>query len=446
MPSPSANAAENHSESLFWRLAYPLLLCVAYPLVRVRLWLRGRKEPAYRERVAERFGKVPDDVPQDVVWFHTVSAGETIAAVPLIERVLHTHPQVKVLVTTMTPTGSGEVRSRLGDRVAHCYAPYDFPWAVRRFVRRVRPHMLVLMETELWPNIVRATAQAGAQVLLVNARLSAGSARGYGRLGSLTRAMLGRISTIACQTATHAQRFRALGAADERVVVCGSVKFDVSLSDAVRSKAGAWRKQWQLSERRVWIAGSTHPGEDEKVLVAAAAIAERWPSACLLLVPRHPVRAPAVVTLAREEGLTAELQSELNGEVPQVLVCDTMGSLLSLYGLAEVAFVGGSWADVGGHNPIEPALWGIPLVMGPVDYNFADVVQAFEEAGALQRVEDARSLQQVVTHLLEKGEKAEKADASAVAGEAARAVIAAHTGATDKLLQLLTGAIAAIRR
>jgi 3-deoxy-D-manno-octulosonic-acid transferase len=424
-----------------WTLVYPLLLVFAYPLVRLRLRLRARREPAYAERIPERFGHAPPGIPKGCAWFHTVSAGETIAAAPLIAELVSAYPQVPCLVTTMTPAGSEQVRARLGTAVHHCYAPYDFPSAVRRFFDAVQPRVLVLMETELWPNLIAAAAARGVPVVLVNARLSARSARGYRRLGALTRNMLSRLSTIACQYPDHAERFLALGAPLARVVVTGSVKFDLALPVDHATRVAALRERWQLGAGPVWIAGSTHPGEDEQVLAAHAEILGRLPGTRLILAPRHPARTPDLLALCRARGFSVGRHGAADpaDATAGIVLIDAMGVLLDYYALADVAFVGGSFVPVGGHNPIEPALCGVPVVMGPQVFNFADVVEAFRGARALEIADGPDALANVVAAWL--ADPAERVSA----GARARAVVVANTGATARLRGVLAAEFEKLR-
>ncbi len=417
-----------------WRWLYLLLLLLAWPWVRIRLRWRARREPAYGERIGERFGRVPPDIGSAPVWFHTVSAGETIAAAPIVAALAGAFPGQRLLVTTMTPTGSAQVRARLGTRVDHCYAPYDFPWAVRRFYDRVQPRMLVLMETELWPNLIAQAARRGVPVLLVNARLSERSARGYARLGGLTREMLTGLRWLACQYPDHARRFVALGAPPDRVLVHGNVKFDVTLPDDHRDRVAALRARFGMGAGPVWIAASTHPGEEAEVLVAHDLIRAACPGARLVLVPRHPARADAVAALCQARSLDcARLSAPGSGDAGAAVVLgDTMGELLYLYGLAGAAFVGGSLNGGGGHNPIEPALCGIPVVMGPDLFNFADVVEPFLARDCLRLVTDAATLAGVVGEWLGDAERAR------ALGAAARAVVADNRGASARLEALLT--------
>ena len=411
------------------RFAYNVLLCLTLPVVWLRLLFRARREPAYAERREERFGRVPAHVGQDVVWFHTVSAGETIGAAPVIRALKSRLPEARFLVTTMTPAGSAQVIERLGDIVDHCYAPYDFPWAVRRFVRRVRPRALFLMETELWPNLIAATRASGASVSLINARLSERSARGYRRVGPWTRQTLEQVTQVICQYDDTARRFRELGVAPERLAVTGSIKFDVALPDDIDVGVEQLREAW-LGDRRAWIAGSTHPGEDEIVLDAHRALTERFPGLLLILAPRHPARADRLALLARERGLHPAMLSAGPGgrdaPIPDVLVADAMGRLIYLYGVADVAFLGGSLVPLGGHNPIEAAAHGIPLLMGPHRFNWTEIVCRFSDAQCLHGASRDR-LAAIVGDLLADDARRRSE------GQRAKSVVQENQGATGEL-------------
>ncbi|MGI9328208.1 MAG: lipid IV(A) 3-deoxy-D-manno-octulosonic acid transferase [Pseudomonadales bacterium] len=420
-----------------WHAIYQIALKLAEPLVRRRLRRRARHEPAYGERVEERFGSVPTDVPTGVVWFHTVSAGETIAAAPLIARLCHEFEDLPFLVTTMTPTGSQQVKQRLGEQVFHSYAPYDFAHGVEAFLQRTQPRLLVLMETELWPNLIAAAHQRQIPILLVNARLSEKSARGYARIGSLTRTMLSQLTAIACQDDTHRQRFIELGAAAEKTQTLGNLKFDHELPADYAEHLGQLFQQLPVAGRWIWIAASTHPGEEEQVLAAHRALLEQQPNALLILVPRHPVRASEVALLVQNQGLTNVRLSklpeadELDPDALSVLIGDTMGQLGLLYGLAEVSFVGGSLVNHGGHNPIEPALCRCPILMGPSRRNFVSVCEAFVQANALGQVDDAASLGSALVRF------AKKPDEASALGAAAQSVVESQRGAEARLLSLL---------
>ena len=405
------------------RLLYQVLLVLALPWVWVRLKVRARRDPAYRLRRGERFGHVPSALSTGVIWFHTVSAGETNAAAPVIRAVQERFPDDTFLVTTMTPTGSARVTSLLGDTVEHCYAPYDYPWAVARFLRRVRPRALVLMETELWPNLVEQTAASGASVYLVNARLSARSYRGYRRVGPLVRRMLGSIEGIVCQYDDTAARFRSLGA--KSVVVTGSVKFDAEMPPD-----GFGVGDLGFGDAPVWIAGSTHGGEEETVLDAHRQLRNRFPEIGLILVPRHPERAPGIARLARLRGFSTGLLSDRPSGV-DVLVGDVMGTLAHLYPHAGVAFVGGSLDGTGGHNPIEAAVHGLPMLMGPTRHDVEEICTRFAAAGCFHPVTDADHIAGVVGELI--ADPARRAKE----GELAKGVVDANRGARQAVVNRL---------
>lgn len=424
---------------MVWRALYATLLVLAYPFVVLLLIWRGARNPDYRSGRRERLGWAYAEVPRDVVWVHAVSAGEVIAAAPLIRRLMKLLPETRVLVSTMTPTGANQVRRLLGNRVSHCYAPYDFPWALRRFMKRVRPQLLVLMETELWPNMVRMSAARGIPVVLINARLSERSARGYRRIRGLVRPMLSQLTWIAAQYPEHAQRFVELGAPPGIVDVVGNVKFDVEMPGDFRERVAALKTRWHTSGRPVWIAASTHDGEDEIVLDAHKRLLERLPEALLILVPRHPQRFDAVARLA-SDGLAMRRMTDAASSQARVILGDTMGQLIYLYGVAQVAFIGGSLVPHGGHNPIEAAASGLPLLMGPHDFNFTSVVGAFEAAGCLHRVADAAGLAQSLGELFDDPER------RAAEVNRAREVVVTNAGATNRIAERLALEIGASLR
>jgi len=398
---------------------------VALPFVWLRLWIRGRRDPAYRERRGERLGFVPATLPRQVVWFHTVSAGETLGAVPLIRAIKRVIPDVPFLVTTTTPSGSAEVRKHLGMEVEHCYCPYDFPKAVRRFMDSVEPRALVLMETELWPNTIRECRRRNVPVYLVNARLSERSATGYQRLTALMGSVLTNMTHIYCQYQDTADRFAALGVEREILSVTGSVKFDLQFPSDIDSRRAEFENNWQFG-KRIWIAGSTHPGEEEVVLQAHKRLLQQHRDLSLILVPRHPPRASEVVRLARTYGFDVAVLSS-DPKPSDVLVGDEMGTLIYLYAAAEVAFVGGSLDDTGGHNPIEAAIHGVPMIMGPNRINFAQVVQRFEAAGCLHLADNVDELTNCVDELLKDAGQRE------VEGHAARQVVSNNRGAIERV-------------
>ena len=413
------------------RTLYTLLFHLGLPLVALRLFLRARKAPAYGQRVAERFAIKLPPMRQGGIWVHAVSVGESIAAAPMVRALLKAYPELPITVTCMTPTGSERIRALFADepRIQHCYLPYDLPWAAARFLDHVRPRLGVIMETELWPNHIHQCAKRGIPVALANARLSARSARGYGRFAKLTRPMLAEMSLIAAQTETEAERFRSLGARPECVQVTGSIKFDLKLDEQLLPRARQLREQWQANQRPVWIAASTHEGEDAQVLEAHRRLLQMHADALLILVPRHPERFNAVHALCAEQFATVRRSSaELVTDATQVLLGDTMGELLFLYALADIAFVGGSLMPTGGHNPLEPAALALPVISGPHVFNFLDISAMLKDAGALQSVDDSQALAAAVQRLVELPLDAKRM------GEAGRAVMQANQGALQHLL------------
>ncbi|VFT35954.1 3-deoxy-D-manno-octulosonic-acid transferase [Pseudomonas aeruginosa] len=412
------------------RTLYTLLFHLGLPLVALRLWWRARQAPAYAKRIGERFSLSLPEVPPGGIWVHAVSVGESIAAAPMVRALLERHPQLPVTVTCMTPTGSERIRALFGEQVRHCYLPYDLPWAAARFLDRVRPRLAVIMETELWPNHIHACAVRGIPVALANARLSERSARGYARFAGLTRPMLAELSWVAVQTEAEAERFRRLGARPECVSVTGSIKFDLRIDPQLPLAAAALREEWDATARPLWIAASTHAGEDEIVLAAHRRLLETRPDALLILVPRHPERFAGVHELCRREGFATVRRSggEPVARATQVLLGDTMGELLFLYALADIAFVGGSLVPNGGHNLLEPAALGKPVFAGPHLFNFLDIAAQLRDAGALLEVTDAGELCDGLARLWA---QPEVATAMATAGEK---VLRNNQGALERLL------------
>lgn len=416
------------------RLLYTLFFYGIVPLVLLRLYYRAMAAPAYRHRIGERFGFFSAPGFSECIWVHAVSVGEAIAAVPVIKRLQARHPELPVVVTTMTPTGSERVRAAFGDSVFHVYAPYDLPDAVARFLGKLNPRLLVIMETEIWPNTVGACHRRGIPVVLANARLSERSARGYRRFGALTRTVFREFSRVVAQSAADAERFAGLGVRRECLTVSGSIKFDITLNESLVQEAARLKRRWSDNgRRRIWIAASTHEGEDEQVLAAFELLRQRVSDPLLILVPRHPERFNRVAELVAGRGLPMHRRSggETLAAGTRVLLGDTMGELLMLYGCADVATVGGSLVEHGGHNSLEPAAWGLPIVNGPSDFNFAEVSRLLRQAGALQVVADSEELAAAVGGLLQNGRAASEA------GSAARSVVEANRGALDRLLEVL---------
>ncbi|NOX09510.1 MAG: 3-deoxy-D-manno-octulosonic acid transferase [Gammaproteobacteria bacterium] len=408
------------------RRLYTLALYCVTPLVLLRLLWRGFRAPQYWQRWGERFSFYKSDSNPGVIWFHAVSVGEVIAASSLVHEVQRRYPGQSLLITTTTPTGSEQVRKMFGDSVQHIYCPYDLPWVVARFLKRFQPRIAIVMETEIWPNLFYQLAMHDVPLLLANARLSARSAQRYARVRKLTRETLRMIPLIAAQTEADAARFIALGADAAHVPICGNIKFDLHIPASLFEQAEALRRLWG-ENRFVWIAASTHEGEDDIILNVFKRFKAMNPTALLVLVPRHPERFSRVAALAGSLGFTTHLRSE--GMVPMadadVFVGDSMGELLLFYLASDLAFVGGSLVEHGGHNPLEPAACGLPIMMGPHTFNFAGVTSLLISNDLLEVVQGEVDLLDHLTHL------SEHADERARLGERGRELVAANSGSVQ---------------
>ncbi len=419
------------------RFAYTTFFYLLTPFILCRLLWRAIAAPAYAKRWAERFGFFPAlTTRRKVVWLHTVSVGEFLAALPLIRR-LQADERLQLVITTTTPTGSERVRATLGESVFHVYAPYDLPDVLARFLKRIKPSLYLVMETELWPNTLAACAQKNIPTILINGRLSEKSARGYARFGALTKPMLQNLSRAAIQNSIDAARFVTLGLPGDKVIVTGNIKFDLTLSDDLRAQAAVLKSQLSNNgQRLVLIAASTHQGEDEIILDAFAQVrassSELARTAVLVLVPRHPERFERVGQLCVSRGFNTVRRSEhtWNNE-NNILLGNTMGELMLMFGASDIAFLGGSLVPNGGHNFIEPAAWGLPLISGEHLFNFAEVARLLTEAGALTTVNSAQSFAQECIRLLE------NQSLRMESGAAALQVALDNRGALDKTLVVI---------
>ncbi len=375
------------------RYVYTLLLYLIMPWAVLRLCWRSRRLPAYRRRIAERFGYYTDvGVPRSI-WLHAVSLGEVICAAPLIDALLQQYPNHPLVVTTMTPTGSAEVLRRFKGRVLHVYVPYDLSPIIKRFFKHFNPSLAIIMETELWPNILSQCQVKKIKVLLANARLSARSARNYQRFQWFFKPVLNCINLIAAQSEYDAKRFLQLGAQTDRVVVAGNLKFNLDLPKDLLTSAKNLRQSWG-EERVIWIAASTHEGEEAIILDVFAKLIKNNPKLLLLLVPRHPERFDKVANLCQSSGFNYLLRSSQQPptETAQVIVGDTMGELRLLYAVSDIALVGGSLVPVGGHNLLEPAAVGVPVISGHHLENFQAIKELLLDAHALRIVQNAEEL------------------------------------------------------
>ena len=416
------------------RIIYSAIFYLLTPIILLRLLYRGLKAPAYKKRWAERFGfPVYAESTADFIWLHAVSVGETLAAVPLVKTLQQNYPQHRLMVTCMTPTGSERIKAAFGDSVDHSYMPYDTPDSVARFLNRLKPKMLIIMETELWPNTIAACQSRDIPVILANGRLSARSATAYQRISSLVQPMLSGISAVAAQHKDDGDRFIRLGLPPSALEVTGNIKFDLSLDQDVQDRATVLSEQWHCGNNRpVFLAASTHRGEDEIILQAFGQIKQQVDNALLVLVPRHPERFNQVGELCISAGFTLARRSAGDKvEAADVLLGDTMGELMVFFGACDVAFVGGSLVATGGHNMIEPAAWGVPVLSGPHLFNFTEASQLLLAADGMLVCHDVDDLAEQCIALL--GNK----DRRQEMGNAARLVAEANRGALDKLMSVI---------
>jgi 3-deoxy-D-manno-octulosonic-acid transferase len=418
------------------RLFYTLVGSTALPFLPLRLWWRGRREPMYRRAIGERFGHYREQAPATpVLWIHPVSVGETRAVLPLVQRMKAAYPEATILLTHMTSSGREAGRDLFGDSVVQAWLPYDVPFAVDRFLKHFRPAAGFLVETELWPNLVAETHRMGVPLFLVNARMSERSAERYARFSGLTRPMLQQLRGVAAQSPADASRLEALGAAT--AIVTGNLKYDATVPDNARTLGSELRLRFGVS-RPIWMAASTRDGEEALILDAVAR--GRMPAGTLVIVvPRHPNRFATVAALLQSRGVPFVRRSE-NVAVPvdvNVVLGDSMGEMSAYYAASDVAFVGGSLLPLGGQNLIEPIALGVPVLIGPHTFNFAEATLGAIAAGAAQRVADADELVRSLSELLADPERRQ------AMGGAARAFHAAHQGAAQRLWNWLRPQVAA---
>lgn len=420
------------------RALYNLLLWLLLPLIPLRLLWRGRRQPDYRAHWGERFAGNAPLSSGPTIWIHAVSVGETRAAQPLVRALLAAYPQHRILLSHMTPTGRATARELFAadaDRINSVYLPYDYPFAIRRFLDRVRPDFGLVMETEVWPNLVAACAARRLPLLLVNARLSARSARGYRRLGALARDAFAGLAAIGAQTEGDAQRLRELGAG--AVQVTGNLKFDAT-PDATQCELGD-RLRARFGARPVLLCASTREGEEALILDALARAGGDF---LTVIVPRHPQRFDDVAQLIAARGFATQRRSanEAIRADTRIVLGDSMGELFAYYAAADLAFIGGSLLPLGGQNLIEACAVGTPVLVGPHTYNFLDATTQAIAAGAARRATDAADMVAQARALLA------DAGARSAMGEAGRRFAAAHAGATARTLQLIEGTLERTRK
>lgn len=413
------------------RHLYTVLLYLALPFILLRLLWRSRHNSEYRRRLAERFGFCPYHF-EKCIWVHSVSVGETLASIPLVKALKKNYPHLPILMTTMTITGAARVKAAFGDSLFHAYIPYDLPDMVKRFLQRVNPQMVVVMETELWPNLFAACKQRHIPIVIANARLSIKSMRGYKRITPLLREMFLAIDVLAAQAQGDAERFMALGMPAGKITIAGNLKFDLELPTDLSVKSEMLHAQLG-KERLIWIAASTHQNEEEIALAAHRLVQKKFPQALLILVPRHPERFSAVATLIEQQGWSIVRRGQGSVCAPQIQVYlgDTMGELLLLYSVSDVVFVAGSFAPIGGHNVLEPAALHKPIITGPHLFNFSDITQMLQAEKGMAVVQNAEELADQIVQFFADADYRKKI------GENAYRVVAANRGALEKQLGLI---------
>lgn len=377
------------------RLVYTLILALAAPLLLFGLYRSKANKPKFGARWKEHFGITPKlDGQARPLWIHAVSVGESLAAIPLIKAIKAQTPEQRIVVTTTTSTGAEQI-SKLGNLVEHRYMPIDFAFAVRGFLKAVNPAKMLIIETELWPNTLATVHKANIPIIVVNARLSEKSQQNYAKVQPLFNLIHPCLSKVLCQSQADADRFAKLGVAAEKLCVTGSIKFDIHISDEIKRKGAELRAQLG-QDRPIWIAASTHKGEDEQVLDAHRQVLETHPNALLILVPRHPERFDSVFELCQAQGFETirRTQQQDVSDSTQVYLGDTMGEMLILLGAADVCFMGGSLIGdkVGGHNVLEPAALGVPVITGPSFFNFKEIVDRLLMDENIEVADDSNSI------------------------------------------------------
>jgi len=414
------------------RLAYRLLTYILLPVYAGYWFFRSIVNRSYWDRFGQRLGRDYPCLPAGCIWVHAVSVGEVQAAVPLIRALSGMFPNRPILVTTVTPTGAERVRLLFGDTVEHCYIPFETPNAVTHFFDSVNPQIALVMETEIWPNLYHECGEREIPLVLVSARISPKSMGTYQKFLPLFRETLSHGIVIAAQSGKDADRFRSLGAAEERTWVTGNIKFDIELPEDLEIRGQELRRD-NFGDRPVWVAASTHDREEEQVLHAHSIVRQRFPDALLVLIPRHPERFPSVRGMLRRSGRRFISRTEglpCTDDV-EVFLGDTMGEVPLFYAAANVAFVGGTLIPVGGHNLLEPAALGKPVVTGPHLFNTQDIANMFEELGASITVNNAGQLGEAVADLLANPETAIDI------GNRGLEILQLNRGSLDRLLTLL---------
>lgn len=425
------------------RWLYSFLIILLLPFIFLRLWIRSFKLSTYRLRWRERLGFVPFPPLENVIWVHAVSVGEVISAIPLIKGILQQHPQASILVTTTTPTGSERVqiafKDMLGKQIYHCYLPYDFPFAFQNFFSRVKAKLLILIETELWPNLLHACQVRQLPVVIVNGRLSPRSVKRYGWIKSVMKSMLAPIELVATQSNIDRENFISIGVDPKKISYTGNIKFDFELPIYLEQESHKLRAQLG-NHRVIWIAASTHDSEEDAVIDVYQSLKKQFPELLLFLVPRHPDRFENIASLCQERGLhfCRRSKKQTPDARTEVYLGDTMGELLVFYAASDIAFVGGSLQPIGGHNLLEPAALGLPVLTGPYLFNFAEISHKLLDAKGALIVQNTQELTNALQTLMQDKSIRQQL------GQNAKAVVRDNKGALEKVLALLSKKLASL--
>jgi len=416
---------------------YSLATGLLTPIVLIRLATRGIKTKAYLRRWKERFGVFPHPRFQSkTIWVHAVSVGEVNAAIPLVKALMEQYKNYTFVLTTITPTGSDRVQQIFGNQVFHIYLPYDLPGAVKRFLRKIKPNLAVIMETEIWPNLFRFCKKRNIPIVVANARLSEMSMKGYKWVESLAAQAFNNTACVAAQTLTDAKRMIQLGCDKEKIFVVGSLKFDIIIENEIVKKGAKIRKHYENSNL-VWIAASTHQADEIEILEAYSVLKQRHPKLMLVIVPRHPERFQTTTQASRNKGFNTQLRScsGLYDIHADVFVVDTMGEMLEFYASSDIAFVGGSIANIGGHNVLEAAVFSLPVLVGPNTHNFTEINQLLHDCGGSNTVHDANDIIRCMEYLIE------NPNARTKMGKASKILVEENRGAVDLTMQLIAWAM-----
>lgn len=411
---------------------YNFLIHLILPLLPLRLLWKSRKNSNYRKRMLERFGLGNLPIIDSSIWIHAVSLGEAISAVPLIKDLMCAYPRTKIVVTNMTPTGAQRIQEifKSNPQILQLYIPYDYPFAIKRFLRHLRPKILILMEAELWPNILRLTAKKNIPIIIANACLSERSVKNYKKFGVFIQPILKYLTCVATQSKLDAERFATIGVTKEKILITGNIKFDIQVKNTIYEQAKKLRDSWGM-DRPVWVAASTHAGEEEKILSTARMVLQQTPNSLLVLIPRHPERFNQVFALCKKEQFNVVRYSADQGYSNDIniILGDVMGQLLLFYAACDIAFVGGSLIRWGGHNLLEPAALAKPVLSGPNLSEFREISQLMSDTGGLITVENEAMLANTIIKLF--GDK----NLCAQIGCAALDAVETHRGATKKILE-----------